>query len=340
MGNEVKALLDVNLYEDIKHVAESGVNLSPLKNKTVVITGAGGLLGFYLTCALLIINDLYSAGIRVIAVDNSDSIFKQYGKLTYREDIEFNVTSDYSGLIPIKADFIIHTKRTTSNTEIINLLEFIKANGARSVICSHSDIYGDVFNGRDTISENDMGFIDSYKPENNTVQLERSLESSAVICAEEYKLDIKLARICQVYGAIRQEGNNTFLDIFSNVIDKKNINIDKNDAVLESYIYVTDAAAALIKILTDGKRAEVYNVASGYAASTHVIAKYCAKLFSELGIKIVYKNKPLTLSPMAPTLKVLDISKLKALGFTPEVELPDGIIKSTKILFDLKKRGE
>ena len=336
MENEVRLLLKNNLYEDVLKITESDVNFNNFKNKTVLVTGAGELLGYYLCLALLASNDLYATGIKVIAADRSDGIFKSYGKLTYREDIDFIVGENYSNLTTVKADYFIHTDIPESDKEITSVLEFIKENKAHSVICFDSSIYGDVFNGRDKISETDTGYCDSFNPESTAVQLQRIFESTALGMADEFGLDIKSARICRVYGALRSKYNRDFIKTVNCVIEKSNIEIGEKDGNLESFIYVTDAAAAVLKILIEANSGEIFNAASTNAASTHIIAQYCVKLFENLKIEIIYKKTPKGLSPMAPTVKVLDTTRLEKLGFRPSVELKDGIVMTAKILYEMK----
>ncbi len=333
---EVNTLLNYELYSDILRVTESDVNFNEFKGKTVLITGAGGLLGFYLTCAFLISNDLYDTGIKVIAVDDSDEIFKQYGKLTYREDIDFTVSEDYSNLLTAEADCVISIKPLTNDASALNMFELINKNNAGAVLNSASSVYGDVFNGRDKICENDTGYNDCCG-DNPEIQSMRCAESAALALVKQYGRDIKLTRMCDVYGALKKGCDKKYFDILIHIIEKNDIEIEKNDGALKSCIYVTDAASALLKVLLDGKPGGIYNIAYAKASSVHIFAQFCVKLFSNLDLKLVYKEKPRTLSPMAPTVKVLDISKLKALGFTPEVELQDGIVKAAKILYDIRK---
>lgn len=336
MENEVRLLLPTNIYEDIKRSTKSDVNFFSLKNKSVLIAPADELLGFYLVCSILISNDIYGTNTKVIAVGSTDAIFKKYGKLTYRSDIEFTVSKDFSGITE-RCDYVIYTKKPESQIEIAGLINYIKANKSISLIGCDSEIYGDVFNGKSSISEKDMGYSDCHNPSSSAVQLERVLESAAKIAAAQYKLDIKFARICQIFGYKAYGNHSGYIKIFRNVSDKKNIEIEKSDKTLRSYIYVTDAASAVIKILTDGKTSEVYNISSGYLASNHIIAKYCVKLFENLGIKIIYKDKESFISPMAPTLDNLENTKLKALGFTPETELQEGIVRAIKNLYEVKE---
>ncbi|MCH5303502.1 MAG: NAD(P)-dependent oxidoreductase [Ruminococcus sp.] len=337
MEYEVKQLLKPALYSDIINISEN--DFSKFKNKTVLITGAGELLGFYLACAFLVNNDINSTETKIIAVDKSDNIFKQYGKLTYRNDIEFVVSDNYSNLSNVSADLVIHTNKPENDIETTGILEFIKSNNASAVVCSYSDVYGDVYNGKDTISEYDMGYCDCYNPEYKSIQMQRNLESAAIALAKKNDLDIKIARVCRVFGYHGFSENDRFAKVFSDVVNKHNIVINKDDNLLvESYIYVTDAATALIKILCGGKKAKIYNVSSDFAASVHVLAKYCVKIFSDSAIKIVYKDKLKTLSPMSVTLKILENTKLKSIGFEPKVDLQDGIVQSVKILLEEKNK--
>lgn len=334
MENEVKMILNLNLYEDILRIAQSDINFSKFRNKTVLISGAGELLGFYLVCSLLISNDINGTNAKIITLDKNDSIFKIYGKLTHRIDIDFIVSSDFSNLQNNKADFFIHTQKPESEAEICNIINYIKTNNCNSVICSFSDIYGDVFNGQDVISEEDIGYCDSYKPESSSIQLQRLFEAAAVSASKEFNLDIKLSRLCQIFG-YREYGNKTdYIKIFKKVAEKENIEITQSDKTLSSYIYVTDAAEAIFTVLTKGKSSEIYNISSGFIASNHIIAKYCVKLFEHLGIKIIYKDKEKTLSPMAPTLDALDNSKLKALGFIARTDMQNGIVRAIKNLYE------
>ena len=97
MEFEVNRLLSPYLYNDILSSIKR-TDFSAFTGKTVLITGASKPLGYYLACALLINNDLNSEGAKLIAVDSSDKLMEKFGKLTYRGDIDFVVTRDYSYL--------------------------------------------------------------------------------------------------------------------------------------------------------------------------------------------------------------------------------------------------
>ena len=318
------------LYSDILSIVDGDTDFTVFKNKTIVITGASTLLGYYLACAMLISNDLYSTDIMVVAVDANDGLFERYGKLTYRKDIDLIVSRDYSELTIQKTDFVIHgdSFENLDSNSVINLLSFIKKTSATSVICTDVGVYGDVFNGSDRIFESDMGYCDFTKPEHNTIQTQRMIESLAIKLAHDHSLDIKLARLCRIYGADGE--SSTFDEIIDNTIHGRNLVVDLELSMPQSCCYVTDAAEAVLAVLLKGKSAEAYNIASNCIASDYHIAMECVGLYPEKELKLIPKGKA-ELSPMASTLPVLDITKLCALGFTPRVELSDGVRRCVEI---------
>lgn len=341
MEYEVKQLLNPYIYNDILSITNGDIDFTRFKNKTVLITGAGQLLGFYLACAFLINSDLNNTNTKVIAVDKSDVIFKKYGKLTFRNDIDFAVSNTYSDLQCDKADFVIHTESyvgLNNNSAISNLLDYIKTSSASAVINTYSDIYGDVYNGKSKISEEDIGYTDCSNPACHSIQSQRMAETFALKFAKDNNIDIKLSRLCTIYGPWEFNGNSSYINILSNALQKHNLLVGPNDCKTNSLCYVTDAASALLKILLNGESFETYNISAGYSASTKDFAEECVKIFSDYDIKVIYKgkSKETHLSPMSPTKNILDNTKILSLGFTPKVDLQMGIVRSAKIMAENK----
>ena len=336
MKFEVNNILPPYLYNDMLEVSKR-LRLTPFNGKTVIITGAAQPLGIYLSCVLLINNDLSNAGTKVIAVDTDDKIFARFGKLTYRGDIDFVVSRDYSYFGCDSADYIIHTQdfdRLEKFDAAVNLFNFIENSNACAVLAVGGDIYGDVFNGRDKIYENDIyGYLDFSKPENFDTQADRMVQSLAVKLARDKGSDIKLAVLSDVYGA----GIKHYCEIFRNVQHNRNVVVDQSEKP-ETVIYIADAAAALFTVLLSGTKGEVYNIASDDILSPVILAEKCSEHIYGGELKVIYKNKQAKLSPIDPNLRIFDNTKLKSLGFTPEFNLKSGIVRTLNIMSE--KGGE
>ena len=57
MAFKVQSCVKASVYSDLEEIARSNVDFQQLKNQSVLITGAGGFIGYYLTAALLLRND-------------------------------------------------------------------------------------------------------------------------------------------------------------------------------------------------------------------------------------------------------------------------------------------
>ncbi|MBR1731619.1 MAG: NAD-dependent epimerase/dehydratase family protein [Ruminococcus sp.] len=336
MEFEVNNLLPPYLYNDILGVSKR-LRLSPFDGKTVIITGAAGPLGIYLSCVLLINNDLNNANTKVIAVDTYDKIFARYGKLTYRGDIDFVVSRDYSYFGCNSADFIIHTQnsaRLETFDAAVNLFNFIESSSASAVIAADADIYGDVFNGKDKIYEKDIyGYADFSKKENFGIQADRMVQSLAEKLARDNGADIKLAVLSEIYGAVTKR----YFEIFKNVQDNRNVVADQSEKP-ESVIYIADAAAAVLTVLLNGKKGEIYNIASDDVLSSVILADKCSEYIYGGELKVIYKNKQTHISPIDANLRIFDNTKLKSIGFAPEFDLRNGIVSTLNIMSE--KGGE
>lgn len=325
--NMVKDLLKPYIYEDLLTVAKCSVDFSLFKNKTVLITGAGNLLGYYLVCTFLVNNDLLNLDTKVIAVDNNDYLLDRYKELSSRNDVDFLVSESYDNLCAYNVDFLIHNEFNNQNNDlaISNLLEYITENNVSStVFCSDASVYGTVYNGKADVRENELGYIDPVK--NVNVQGMRMAECLAHKFAQANMAKISFARLGKIYGAPHDRN-----DILYYLLEGKSpIKPDLSNVsnLSESYCYVSDCARAILYILTKGVNNEVYNVASDDS-----IARYgdFVNEFSEASTgKLICKKGHF--SPMEPEHFILNTEKLKSLGFKSKVKLEDGIKLTAAIM--------
>jgi dTDP-glucose 4,6-dehydratase/UDP-glucuronate decarboxylase len=135
------------------------IDLTPLYNKTVLITGANGLIGTYIIYMLHLVNVTEDAGINIIAVSKSKpctalgGIFRNKYRF-YSQDMnsmDFNILKE-------KADYIIHGATYAQpgkflrnyldtihlNTTVTEkLLQKAKKDGASLLFLSSYEIYGE-----------------------------------------------------------------------------------------------------------------------------------------------------------------------------------------------------
>lgn len=355
MDYKVQNILHQFVFEDIKTITESDIiNWPCLDNKTVLITGGNGFIAFYIVCAMLIRNDMYGSKIKIKALVRSrEKAEKKYGDLIFRDDLELIVQDVCEPFDFDRADFVIHAASQASAyyfendpagtidanlTGTGNALEYAKKSNAEStLIVSSLKVYGSVYNGKSSIAENDIGYIDIDSYKNCYAQGKRAAETLGCCYAKQYGMSVKIARPAYIYGAAGLDDDRVWAQFIANIVRKQNILLKSNGAALRSFCYVTDTAVALLKILLDGNNAEPYNIANPDSDVTiRGFARAAVDAFPELRLKLSFANpddeKEPVPSPMAPTPEILDASKLNRLGWRAEVDLTEGIKRSVRIM--------
>lgn len=336
MENKVENLINPYLYRDIISITEGGIDFGRFENKTVLITGAGELVGYYIACALLIYNDINKSGIKVIAVGKEKNLMEKYAELTSRQDIDFIISENYNNFGSYKADYIIHNDFSLNNEAITNLLKYIKANNVIStVINSNMLIYGTVYNGKSEIYENDIGYIDLADAKSSNIQSFRMAECAAINFAKAENLNIMITRSAIDYGVPLEKDHPLYMLFDENIDGPVAVFSSANTkSKINSYCYVTDFARALLTVLFNGSSGEVYNIASDNSvASNNELQNIISEIANN---EVVVKLDNDTVSSMEATQYILNTDKLKALGFKSLVDLKNGYKRIAAIINNQK----
>ena len=259
------------LEKDINRVIEN-IDFSTLKNKKVLITGASGLVGFYLTqCVKKLQNEL-NIEIYLSYKNDIPSYLKEYYDFPYaeiKEDITsvklepkfFDViihSSGYAQPMKFLSDSLTTIKINTHAT--INLLDSLKPEG-KFLFVSTSELYS----GNDTLNI-DESQIGTTTPSHNRACYIESKRCGETIC-HSYRTsgyDVKIARLSLAYGPFTKLGD---LRVLNSIIDKglnnNTIELMDDGSALRTYCYITDVIEMFWNILLHGKDV-TYNV-SGFS---------------------------------------------------------------------------
>jgi UDP-glucose 4-epimerase len=136
-----------------------------------------------------------------------------------------------------------------------------------------------------------------------------------------YGVDVRIARLFSVYGV------GMFRFAIHDIVRK--IQQDHEDLVIlgdgtqvRDYLFIDDAVRGLTMVATAGGSGEEYNVASGQPVRLLDLARLIAELMGHPNIRI----RPTGRSFAGDTARwYADISKVRALGFEPRVDLRSGL---------------
>ena len=355
MAKTVKELVGENIYKDLQIIMDADIPWDQLKNRSVLITGAGGFISYYLVCALLAKNDVAGTNIQVLGiVRNKKRAEDKYGELLERPDFklyEQDVCDDFS--IDEKADYVIHAASQASAwhfendpvgtinanlTGTVKALEYAKKSESKSTLfVSSLKVYGQVHDGSQTLKEEMVGYIDHTSYKNCYAQGKRAAETLCGSYHKQYGMSVKIARPSYIYGPARLDDDRVWAQFIANVVKGESILLKSNGAAYRSFCYVADTAAALLYILLKGEDMQPYNISADHSNITiRGFAKTAVEVFPEKGLTLSFANKEDEVEPdlsyFSATPEILDHQKLDALGFVAKVDLKEGIGRAVMIV--------
>lgn len=346
---------DFLMEEDIDHIVNKVDILSEFGNSSFLVTGATGLIGSQIVRVLLEMNIKKNSKVHVYILCRSrgkaENMFAQYLKTGYLHIVEGDITEKIECSVNI--DYIIHGASITQSQDFVkhpvktiqtciygtgNVLSFAKEKKIkRMVYLSSLEVYGQLCLDR-KIRESDLGYIDISAPRSSYSEGKRMAETMCCSYSFEYNMDIMIARLTQTFGpGVDYNDNRVFAQFARSIIEKKDIILHTKGKTIRNYIYIRDAITALFYVLLYGHGGEAYNVANEETAISiygmaHMVAQSYGKGMTEVKIKI---PKDVDSRGYNPEMKiVLDTTKLKKLGWEPEVGLSEmyhRLIKSMKI---------
>ena len=324
------------LKDDLKYIMEYDLPYELLKGKTVLVTGATGLIGVSLVRSLL-----YMGDIKVLAFvrneNKAKSIYEQNSNLEI-------VIGDIINPIDIieTVDYIFHCASVTTSKIMVeqpvetlmtsiegtkHILNLAKEKRCKSVVyVSSMEVYGAFDNLDHEVTEDDLGYIDPLKVRSNYPESKRLCENMCIAYLQEYGIPVKIARLAQTFGAgILQNENRVFAQFARSVINNENIILHTKGLSEGNYCYTRDCMTGLLTILLKGKDGEAYNVSNPNSHTTIVdMAKMVAHKIAKGNIEVLFDiPKTNTFGYAADTKMKLNSNKLQQLGWKPEIGLEE-----------------
>jgi UDP-glucose 4-epimerase len=147
-----------------------------------------------------------------------------------------------------------------------------------------------------------------------------------------YGTDVRIARLFSVYGV----GMYRFAihDLIKKIQrDPTRLEVLGDGCQLRDYLYIDDAVRGLVMIAERGAAGEDYNLASGEPVRLLDLARSIASLMGHPAIELAPTGKSF---PGDTPRWYGDVSKVRALGFEPQVSLAEGLTRTVSWLVDSK----
>ena len=334
-------------WKDIEQVLSSIPHWETLCHKTVLVTGATGMIGSSVVDILLYLNQHKQAGINIVLPARSLERVKQRFA-GFREGTDFtymayDATSDQPVHLDGPLDYIIHgasnanpalytsqpVETMMSNiTGLKVLLDLAKEKASRLLYISSSEVYGKK-EGTDPYHEQDYGFVDILNFRACYPNAKRVAETLCVSYAEEYGVESVMVRPGHIYGPSITKGDTRASAEFSrNAAAGRNIVMKSPGNQLRSYCYTLDCASAILCVLINGNKEEAYNISNPDSICT---IRQIAQALAQAGHVALEMAVPTELEKKGYNLmsnSSLDSQKLEALGWKGHFSLEEGCQKT------------
>jgi nucleoside-diphosphate-sugar epimerase len=329
--------------EDLENVL-STKGLDSLRGKSVLVTGATGLIGVHLIDALMLLGN-----VKVYAVGrNKNKAAARLGEYYNNTNFAF-IEQDVCQPFPedLQTDCIISLASNThpmaySNYPVETImtnvkgaehaLELARKCHATVLYPSSVEVYGNS-ESPNLITEDYTGDLNLSTARACYTESKRVCEAMCQSYLSEFGVVVKIARLSRVFGPTMLESDSKASSQFiKKALAYEDVVLKSKGDQFFSYTYVTDAVAAMLYILKYGELGSAYNISN---ENCNVRLKDFAQVCADYeGKEVVFKlpSEKESKGYSVVMNAVLDNSKLRSLGFVPKYEFSDAVYRTIEIL--------
>jgi dTDP-glucose 4,6-dehydratase len=298
-------------------------------SKRVVITGAAGFIGSHLSDALL------DRGFAVVGIDNL--LTGDLANIAHIKNREFEfIKHDVTNYINVDGpvDYVLHWASPASPIDYLELpiqtlkvgalgthkaLGLAKAKGARFVIASTSEVYGDPLEHPQ--KETYWGNVNPIGPRGVYDEAKRFAEAITMAYHRYHGVDTKIVRIFNTYGPrMRVKDGRAVPAFISQALVNEDVTIFGDGTQTRSFTYISDLVGGIIKLMASDLNDPV-NIGNPHEMTIEAMARLIIKMTGSKS-QVIFRPLPTD----DPKVRKPDITRARTLlGWEPKVALDEGL---------------
>ena len=334
------------IQEDVAVMAKANLPWKELDGKTVLVTGATGMLASYVCWLLLYLHRHHGIQVSVVALcrsqEKAKEMFGDYlGEPYFRlliQDVCDKIA--YEG----EVDYIFHLAGNASphfiNTDPVgimkcnlhgtmNVLELARSKqSAKVLFASTREVYGKN-DEADRLDEKTFGSLDPLDDRSCYPESKRAAEALLRSYFLQYGVPYNSVRIAHAYGptmTLENDGR-VMADLMGDVVAGRDIVLKSDGEALRAFIYITDAIVGLFYVLFLGESGAAYNLANETEpVRIKDLAQMLASFRQDKHIRVIHRlPEDGQRGYCAYRRTALDTTLIERLGWKPQVSLTEGI---------------
>ena len=336
--------------EDLDLVLQQMPMLRELAGKSILLTGATGLIGSAVADLLLRLGEQLQHPVELYVAGRDEARararFSRYAESAYFHFVPYDASK--SNTFDFHADYIIHAASNAApadfqahpvETMLDNfqglhelLVHAVKTRAEAVLFVSSSEVYGKK-ESPEPYHETEYGYVDLLSVHAAYASSKRAAETLCACFAEEHGLRTVIARPGHIYGPTARRRDNRVSSAFAYAAaDGKELVLKSDGAQVRSYCYMLDAATAILIVLLRGETANAYNISNPEAA---ISIRQMAEILAEsahvaLSFAKPTKKEKQAFNPMQNSS--LDGTKLQNLGWRGLFPAENGFRHSIEVI--------
>ncbi len=336
-----------NYLDALKSVINTDTDYGRLNNKSILITGATGLIGKALADYILTLSD----SVKVYAAGRSEESFlRRFNKRDNLFYFNYNLEKELD--TDIHFDYIIHAASNAdpkmfdsdpvgtmvSNfTGTYNLLEYARKTGCeRFLFVSSGEVYGQWDGECEAFDESYSGYVNFTEKRGCYPSGKRAAENLCVCYSAQCGVDTVIVRPSHTYGPTQlKRDSRAMSEFFNKAIEGEDIVLKSLGLPVRSYTCVFDCVSGIVTALLNGQCAKAYNIANKNSIVS--IAQLAEKIAHIAGKRVIFDiPEGGTVGGSRIVRGVLDGSRLEKIGWAPIYDIDKGIKTTFEIMEEEK----
>lgn len=340
--------------EDLETIcAQSCISWDKLRGRTVLVTGATGLIGSQTVSALLYADQKWDLGLKVLALVRSEEKAKQKFAVQMEQCPALHLVVGAVEQMPVidgPVDYIVHGASPTASAYFVqhpvdtictatsgtsNLLELAREKkSAGFVYLSSMEVYGGPTDDR-LLPESAGTTVNTMAVRSCYPEAKRLCETLCVAYCAQYGVPAVVVRLAQTFGpGVASDDGRVFAQFARCAMSGQDIVLNTTGESKRCCLYTADAVSAILTLMLEGEPGQAYNAANRVTySSIYEMAQMVATKIADGKIAVTVHVDEQKSKNYPPTFHLnLQTDKLEALGWHPTKDLREMYLRMMQLM--------